>query len=127
MREPGKNHNNRGDILHELRSYYIDKHPSCWILHHDDYDHGIASGKTKRECLRHLARLLLERDQEILADAYQEKMREAGEDYSFNDSLDALIHEASHNSKLFIEVLRPDLRQRFEKSGKATFIVEILE
>lgn len=50
-----------------------------------------------------------------------------GRDCSHNDSLDALIHEASHNSKFFIEVLRPDLRQRFEKSGKATFIVEILE
>jgi len=107
--------------------FYIDKHSSCWILHHDDYDHGLASGKTKRECFRYLARLLLVRDQDILEEAYQDKMREAGEDYSRHESLDALIHEASHNSKNFIEVLRPELKKRFEASGRSTFTVEVDE
>lgn len=107
--------------------FYIDKHSSCWILKHSNPQVGMWSGKTKRECLRYLARHFLQLDQDILASAYQEKMREQGEGYSRNDALDALIHEASNNSKLFIEVLRPELKKRFEDSGQTTFTVEIVE
>lgn len=106
--------------------YYIDKNSSCWILKHPDNQHGLKAGKTKRECQQYLARLFLEFDQDILSEAYQEKMREKGESYSRNDSLDALIHEASVNSKHFIEVLRPELKKRFEEGGRATFTVEIV-
>lgn len=106
--------------------FYIDKHSSCWILKHSDPQVGMWSGKTKKECLRYLARHFLQLEQDILSEAYQEKMREQGEDYSRSDSLDALIHEASYNSKKFIEVLRPELKKRFAESGQATFFIEIL-
>lgn len=105
--------------------YYIDKHSSCWILKHPDPKRGMAQGKTKRECLRILARHFLERDQDFLVYGYQVKMHEQGESYSRNDALDALLHEASNNSKHFIEVLRPELNKRFADSGQETFIVEI--
>lgn len=104
--------------------FYIDKHSSCWVLHHDNYDHGVAAGKTKQSCLRYLARLLLERDQDILIEAYQAKMSDTGETYSRHDALDALIHEASMKSKHFIEVMRPELRKHFEGSGAPTYVVE---
>lgn len=107
--------------------FYIDKHSSCWILKHSDPQVGMWQGKTKQECLRYLAMHFLQLDQDILAEAYQEKMREQGEDYSRNDSLDALIHEASHSSKNFIEVLRPELKKQFEASGRVTIDVEIVE
>jgi hypothetical protein len=106
--------------------FYIDKHSSCWVLKHSEPDVGVWSGKTKRECLQYLARHFLGIEQDILVDGYQEKMREQGECYSHNDALDALLHEAQYNSKHFIEVLRPELKKRFEASGQATFEVEIV-
>lgn len=107
--------------------FYIDKHSSCWILHHADLDHGVMQAKTKRECLRYLARYFLEMDQDFLAFGFQEKMREQGECYGHNDALDALLHEAHHNSKHFIEVLRPELNKRFDDSGQEKFYITIDE
>ena len=107
--------------------FYIDKHSSCWILKHSDPQVGMWQGKTKRECVQYLARHFLQLDQDILAEAYQEKMREQGEDYSRHDSLDALIHKATYNSKNFIEVLRPELKKRFHESGRETFTVEFVD
>ena len=107
--------------------FQIDKHSSCWILKHPDLDRGMTSGKTKRECLRYLARYFLEMDQDFLVYGYQEKMREQGECYGHNDALDALLHEALHNSKHFIEVLRPELNKRFDDSGQEKYVIEIDE
>ncbi|GGM25606.1 hypothetical protein ACFQDN_22005 [Pseudomonas asuensis] len=106
--------------------FYIDKHSSSWVLKHPDISEGLMSAKTKHECLQYLARRLLEIDQSILAEAFQQKMREKGDDYGYFDSLDALLDEASSNSKYFIEVLRPELKQRFEESGECSFEIQIL-
>ncbi|WP_244657951.1 hypothetical protein ACOK4R_35910 (plasmid) [Pseudomonas fluorescens] len=106
--------------------YTIAKHSSCWILHHPSPEHQPVGGKTKKECIKHLAGMLLEQEQSILAEAYQEKMRNKGEDYSYFDALDALIHEASHNSKAFIEGLRPELKKIFADSGAVSFEIEYI-
>lgn len=108
-----------------FEGYAINKYSSCWILSNPEGEH-IGSAKTKRECLRYLAKMFLETDQSVLAEAYQEKMREQGAEYSYLDALNVLIHEASSNSKQFIEMLRPELWKRFNASGKAVFDVEII-
>ena len=104
--------------------YHIEKHSSCWVLHHPSPEHVPVSGKTKKACMTHLARLFLQHEQSILAEAYQELMRQKNECYGYCDALDALIHEASFNSKHFIEVLRPKLKAAFDKSGDVTTEVE---
>jgi len=107
--------------------HIISKDSSRWILSDPEGEH-IGIAKTKRECLGFLAKAFLEDDQCVLADAYQEKMREQGDDnFSYLDALNALIHEASSNSKHFIEVLRPDLWKRFNANGQAVFDVEIIK
>ncbi|AXH60040.1 hypothetical protein PLA107_032975 (plasmid) [Pseudomonas amygdali pv. lachrymans str. M301315] len=74
-----------------------------------------------------LARLFLQQEHSILAEAYQELMRQKNECYGYCDALDALIHEATYNSKHFIEVLRPQLKTIAQSSGSAVFEVEYLD
>ncbi|MEW5511967.1 hypothetical protein ABGT16_05040 [Pseudomonas asiatica] len=106
--------------------YAINKHSSCWILF-DPQGEPIGSSKTKRECTRYLAKMFLEDEQSILAEAYQEKMREQGQQYSYGDALDALIHATTTDATHFIEVLRPELKKRFQAGEHPVFIVEIDE
>jgi len=107
--------------------YYISRHSSCWVLHHPSPDHQPVGGKTKKECLRHLARFFLQQEQSILAEAYQEKMRAVGESYGYFDAFDALLHEATYNSKKFIETLRPELKKIAEDSNWPIFEIEYVE
>lgn len=107
--------------------YHIEKHSSCWVLHHPSPEHVPVSGKTKKACMTRLARLFLQQEQSILAEAYQELMRQKNESYGYFDALDALVHEASFNSKHFIEVLRPQLKTIAQSSGLAVFEVEYLD
>lgn len=104
--------------------YAINKHSSCWILY-DPQGEPIGSSKTKRECTRYLAKMFLEDEQSILAEAYQEKMREQGEEYSYSEALDALIQATTTDATHFIEVLRPELKKRYAASCEPVFIVEI--
>lgn len=105
--------------------YSINKYSSCWILLDPDGE-SIGSAKTKRECLGYLAKMFLENEQSVLAEAYQEKMRERGNGYGYMDALDALIYEASNNSKQFIEILRPELKKGFKALKHDEFVLEIL-
>lgn len=107
--------------------YHIEKHSSCWVLHHPSPEHVPVSGKTKKACMTHLARLFLQHEQSILAEAYQELMRQKNECYGYCDALDALIHEASFNSKYFIEMLRPQLKAIAQSSGSAVFEIEYVD
>jgi hypothetical protein len=54
-------------------------------------------------------------------------MREQGQQYSYGDALDALIHATTTDATHFIEVLRPELKKRFQAGEHPVFIVEIDE
>lgn len=57
--------------------------------------------------------MILEREQDFLAGALQDVYKEAGEEYSYQESLDALIWMAKTTPEKFMEIL-PELRRRSE-------------
>lgn len=109
-----------GDIVYKP---YLLRHNSfqrSWFIFELDSERcrGVESSRKKIE--PRLARIIVEDEQDILAPAYQDKMHAKGEQYSYMDALDAVIHEATHNARHFLDVLLPELRAIDQASGRVS-------
>lgn len=94
-------------------------------------DAGLMEVRKKKAAVRRAASpppspemMIVQREQDTLAQALQEKYREDGVEYSYFDALDALIWMAKGTPEKFMEIL-PDLRLRAEK--RITFDIELVD
>lgn len=79
---------------------------------------------SKKKAKVHACRTLLADHQDIFAESYRAMCREQGDEYTFRDSLDALIHMATYTPDMFIALL-PGLRERGESIN--TYEIEFID
>ena len=86
-------------------------------------DAGLADARKAKAAARKLKTppslelMIVDREQDFLASALQDKYLEEGHDYSYRDALDELVWMARCNPEKFMTLL-PDLRRRSEKHAR---------